>query len=80
MSTMKIGYQEAEFLALLFDATLARMALVKTKINDFVAAESFLGYNANPGEESEEVLIDQMEMASHEMICLRSRINDHFGI
>ncbi len=77
---MRLSRQEAEFLALLFDATLKRLALQKSKLPEFITAEAFLGFNANPYDESEEDLISQMEIAEHEMICLRSRIKECFGI
>jgi hypothetical protein len=77
---MRLNRDEAHFLAMLFDATLNRVALQKANLSEFIVAEAYMGHNANPDDESEEALIEQLEVAEHEMICLRSRIRECFGL
>jgi hypothetical protein len=79
--TMKINFEEAEFLARLFDATLTQTAKNKQNIPDFIAAQAFLGNDVNPGDAmSEEEMLQHFEGIEHDIICFRSRIKAEVGI
>ncbi len=78
--TMTIDAREAEFLAMLFDASLAVMENNKKNIGDWIVSQEFLGYTPNPDNLSNEDLANEMEISFHEMLCLRSRIRERFSI
>jgi hypothetical protein len=78
--TMRIDIKEAAFLAALFDAALIASAKQKKNVTDFVTAQAFMGNDVNPENLSEKELLQQMEVAEHEMICLRSRLHECFGL
>jgi hypothetical protein len=77
---MKIDINEAAFLAALFDAALMQSARQKKNPSDFVTAQAFMGNDVNPENLSDKELIAQMEVAEHEMICLRSRLHECFDL
>lgn len=78
--TMQIDEREAEFLAVLFDASIRVMENNKKNIRDWITAQEFLGFHPNPDNLSDEDLAAEMEISFHEMLCLRSRIRQRFDL
>jgi hypothetical protein len=77
---MRLSFQEAKFLADLFDATLRATALQKLNFPAFVQSQAHYGNDVNPDRLPEELLKQDMEGAEHDIICFRERIRQCFGL
>jgi hypothetical protein len=77
---MILTYQEAEFLAALFDGTTKYLHKQKHNINDFITAQAFLGYGEMEGADDPAEVAEVMDMMSGEIQVLRRRIFLEFGI
>lgn len=77
MMAMVLTFEEAEFIATLFDATKKQMKIQFANMDDFITAQSFLGneIDAEPDE-----LKQHYRMVSNDIDSLRERIRENYGI
>lgn len=74
---MVLTFQEAEFIAKLFDATRKAMVIQLANMDDFITAQAFLG---NEITEQPEEMRQHFDLVTKDMDELRERIRENYGI
>ncbi len=74
---MTIDKKEAEFIAVLFDATIKRVEWQMRNLDAFKESQRVVGVEIT---EPDNVIIDHFENAVHDMLCIRERIRNNFDL